>query len=121
MAGHPLSQRGHLLIGVGMTLILAAQFWTYIPVVAAIALVGRGAVQTLQSRPRTNRQDSLIVLNLSIYSMLVCVAIVAQSNAVMQDAATRVSLSMLLDHAAAIVLLLGLVCGVFLRLSQPTG
>ena len=114
-------QQGNLLIGLGLALIVAAQFWTALPVVTAIALIGRGALLTLQSRPRSARQDTLAVVNLSVYSTLVCLAIVAQSNAVLQDSLASISLGMLLDHAVAIVLLLGLVCRVFLRLSQPTG
>lgn len=119
MTRQPLSQRGHALIALGVFIILAAQLWSSLPVVAAIALIGRGAVLTLQQQPRTSRQDSLVVISLSIYGTLVCLAIVAQSNAVLQHA-SRVSLLMLLDHALAIVLSLGLVCSVFTRLSQPT-
>jgi len=114
-----LWQQGYVLIGVGMLIIFAAQFWASLPVVTAIALVGRGAIQTLRSRPRTGRQDSLILLNLSAYGTFVCLAIVAQSNAVLQTSASRVSLGMLLDHATAIVLLIGLIYSVFVRLSQP--
>ena len=111
-------RRGDVLIGVGMLIVLAAQFWASLPVVTAIALVGRGAIQTLRSRPRTSRQDSLILLNLSVYGTLVCLAIVAQSNAVLQTS-SGASFGMLLDHAAAIVLLVGLIYGAFARLSQP--
>ncbi len=112
-------QRAHVLIGFGLLIIFASQFWAGLPVVTAIALVGRGAIQTLRSRPRTGRQDSLMVLNLSVYGLLASFAIVAQSNGVMQASAARASLGMLLDHAVAIVLLVGLVCSVFARLSQP--
>ncbi len=119
MTRQRLWQRGDVLIGVGMLIVFAAQFWASLPVVTAIALVGRGAVQTLRSLPRTSRQDSLILLNLSVYGTLVCLAIVAQSNAVLQTSTTRASLGMLLDHAAAIVLLVGLICSVYYRLSQP--
>jgi len=119
MTQHHMWQRAYVPIGVGMLIIFAAQFWASLPVVTAIALVGRGAIQTLRSRLRTSRQDSLIVLNLSVYGTLICLAIVAQSNVVMQMSAERVSLAMLLDHAAAIVLLVGLIYGVFVRLCQP--
>jgi len=115
-----LWQQGNLLIGLGLALILAAQFWAVLPVVTAIALIGRGAILMLQSGPRSARQDSLAVVHLSVYGTLVCLAIVAQSNAVLQDSLASAQLGMLLDHAAAIVILLGLVCRVFQRLSQPT-
>jgi len=117
---HWLLQRGYATIGLGVLLIVAAQFWTVLPVVTAIAMIGRGAILTLQSRPRTSRQDSLVVLNLTVYGTLVCLAIVAQSNTVLQASNARVSLGMLLDHATAIVLVTGLIFGVFYRLSQPT-
>ena len=115
-----LWQRGPALIGLGLLVIVAAPLWTALPVVTAIALIGRGAVLTLQSSPRTTRQDSLIVVNLAVYSTLVGLAIVAQSNAVLHVATEPVSLAMLLDHASAIVVLAGLLYRVFTQLSQPT-
>jgi len=119
MTRQHLWQRSDLLISTGILVILAAQFWASLPVVTAIALVGRGAIQSLRSGPRTSGQDSLILLNLSVYGTLICLAIVAQSNAVLQISAARVSLSMLVDHALAIVLLVGLIGSVFFRLCQP--
>ena len=116
-----LWKRGHANIGLGMLIIVAAQFWNVLPVVTAIALIGRGAILTLQARPRTSRQDSLLVGNLTVYGTLVCLAIVAQSNLTMQASVARVSLGMLLDHAVAIVLVVGLIFSVYVRLSQPTG
>lgn len=114
------SRGGYWFISGGVLLIVAAQFWTSLPAVTAIALIGRGAVLTLQSRPRTPRQDSLILVNLSVYSVLVCLAIVAQSNDVLQSSAAQIRLSMLFDHSAAIVLLAGLIGSVFSRLSETT-
>lgn len=113
-------KRGHLFIGVGLLIAFAGQFWTVLPIVTGMALIGRGAVLSLESQPRTSRQDSLIILNLAVYGTLVSLAIVAQSNAVMMSSQGQVSLGMLLDHAAAIVLLVGLSFKVFFRLSQPT-
>ena len=112
-------QNGPLLIGGGVLLILAAQFWPVLPAVTAISLISRGAILTLQAQPRTIRQDSLVLVNLSVYGVLVSLAIVAQSNAVIDTGAT-VGLGMLLDHSLAIVILLGLTFRVFYRLSQPT-
>ena len=113
-------QRGFVWIGLGLVLVVLAQIWSFFPVVTAIALVGQGAIMTLWTRPRTSYQDSLIVLNLTVYGVLVCLAIVAQSNAVLQDSTAQVTLAMLLDHAAAIVLLAGLIMRNFYRLCQPT-
>lgn len=120
MIRHHLWRRGPALISCGLIVILAGQFWSFLPIVTAIALIGRGAIITLQAPPRTSRQDSLVVLNLSVYGTLVCLAIAAQSNAVLQATATRVNLGMLLDHSVAIVILLGLICRIFYRISQPT-
>ncbi len=112
-------RNGPLLIVVGVLLITAAQFWPSLPSVTAIALIGRGAILTIQSQPRTVRQDSLVLVNLAVYGVLVCLAIVAQSNMVL-DVGSSASLGMLLDHSLAIVMLLGLICRVFYGLSQPT-
>lgn len=112
-------RNGPLLIAGGVLLIAAAQFWPSLPSVTAIALIGRGAILTIQSQPRTVRQDSLVLVNLTVYGVLVCLAIVAQSNIVL-DRGSSASLGMLLDHSLAIVLLLGLICRVFYGLCQPT-
>jgi hypothetical protein len=119
MIGHFLWQRGPVLITCGLLVIVAGQFSSAVPIVTGIALIGRGAIVTLQSRPRTIRQDSLALLNLCVYGTLVCLAIVAQSNAILQTSG-RMSLGMLLDHSAAIVILLGLTWRVFFQISQPT-
>lgn len=113
-------RHGHALIGTGILLVLMAQLLNHVPIVTAIALIGRGAVLTLQANPRNSRQDSLVMLNMAVYGMLVCLAIVAQSNAVWQDSTHRVDITMLLDHATAIVILMGLFYRVFFRLIQPT-
>jgi len=113
-------RNGTALIAVGLLVIVAAPYWTAAPIVAAIALIGRGAVLTLQAGPRTTRQDSLVVVNLVVYSTLVGLAIVAQSNAVLHASTEPASLAMLLDHAGAIVILAGLTCRVFSQLGQPT-
>ncbi|MCG8451052.1 MAG: hypothetical protein MI725_15905 [Pirellulales bacterium] len=111
--------RGPVLICAGLLLVVLAQFWSGCPVVTAMAVVAWGAMRTLHAEPRTHRQDLLSIVNLTIYSSLVCLAIVAQSYAVMQRSSELVSLAMLLDHAAAIVLVLGLAAHVTRRLSQP--
>ncbi|MEM8943804.1 MAG: hypothetical protein AAGD11_01370 [Planctomycetota bacterium] len=111
---------GPTLITCGILLTIAAQFSTQFPAVTAIALIGRGVVLVLQSRARSPQQDSLILLNLVVYCILVCLAIVAESNAVLRSGDSQVQLSMLLDHSAAIVLLAGLMFRVFSQFSQPT-
>jgi len=120
MAHDIRTQLGYWLIGVGLLIAFAGQYWPTLPIVSAIAMIGSGVIQTLLSRPRTSRQDSLIVVNSTVYCTLIGLAIVAQSNAVLQDSLTQARLSMLLDHAVAIVLLVRLMLSVFFRLSQPT-
>lgn len=111
--------RGPMLIGLGLALIGLAPFWPASPQVTAIALVAWGALSTLHARPRTSSQDALTMVNLTIYCSLVCLAIVAQSHAVMKQGVESVSAAMIFDHAAAIVLLLGLAGNVVQRLSEP--
>lgn len=112
--------RGPALIGGGLLLVLLAQIGPGMPVVAPIALVGWGAVLTLQSRLRTRRQDALSVVHLATYITLVLLAIVAQSNLVLQEAGGRISPAMLLDHTAAIVLVIGLAAHMVRRICQPS-
>jgi hypothetical protein len=68
--------RGPLLIGVGLAVVLASQLWPAIPLAAAIGLIGLGATLTL------NRQNNalLSVLNSVVYASLVALAIIAQVN-----------------------------------------
>ena len=112
-------RRGPALLGLGMGLVICGQFYRDFPIVTAMAIVAWGAILTLYERPRTSRQDILSILNLVIYSSLVCLAIVAQSQHVLRHASGQVHPIMLLDHAAAIVVLLGLCVQVTRRLSQP--
>ena len=113
------AQRGPALICLGLGLVVLAHFESSGPVVTPLALVGWGALLTLHAKPRTRQQDSLSMLNLVVYSSLVCLAIVAQSHAMLQRPASRISLPMLLDHAGAIVLVIGLAAQVVRRISQP--
>ncbi len=87
--------------------------------VTGFAAVGWGAVLTLQTTPRSQRQDFLCLLNLIIYGSLTCLAIAAQSAAVVHEALGQVSMRMLCDHAAGIVLICGLAVQVISRLRQP--
>lgn len=67
--------RGPLLIGVGLAVVLAAQLAVAIPIAAAIALIGLGATLTLS---RLHHNELLLALNLAMYASLVAVAIPAQ-------------------------------------------
>jgi hypothetical protein len=115
-----LWQRGPLLAGLGLLLIVSFQFWEAAPLATAIALIGRGVVLSIEARPRSSRQETLVVLNLSVYGLLTCLAIAAQSQGVLKIAAAPIRFSMLLDHSLAIVVLLGLMVHVGSRLSQVT-
>ena len=117
---HDLWHNSGLLLALGVALTIAAQVWQFLPAITAIALIARGVVLILQSRPRSVRGDSLILVNLVVYCLLVCLAIIAQSNAVLQSTTPQIRLSMLLDHSTAIVILAGLMFRVFARFSQPT-
>ena len=112
-------RRGPALLSLGLGLIVCGQFYRELPIVTAMAVVAWGALLTLYERPRTSRQDVLSILNLVIYGSLICLAIIAQSQFVLKHANGRVHPIMLLDHAAAIVFLMGLSIQVMRRLSQP--
>ena len=116
---HSARQCGPLLICSGLFIIVLTHFWLDWPVVSGIALVGWGALRTLHSGSRSAGQDALSMVNLTIYSSLVCLAIVAQSQVVLKQGAEKASTIMLFDHAAAIMLILGLASHVARRLSQP--
>lgn len=66
--------RGPLLIGSGLAIVLAAQLWPAIPLAAAIALIGLGATLTL----KRHHNELLLALNFAIYASLVALAITAQ-------------------------------------------
>ncbi|MCH2113840.1 MAG: hypothetical protein MK171_02855 [Pirellulales bacterium] len=112
-------ERGPVLIGGGLLLMLLAQIGSGFPVVTPIALVGWGAVCTLHARPRSCRQDVLSIVQLATYSTLVLLAIMVQSNLVFQEAVRHIHFVILLDHAAAIVLVIGLAAHMVSRLGQP--
>jgi hypothetical protein len=68
--------RGPLLIGVGLAIVLAAPLWPAIPLAAAIALIGLGATLTLKQSRHHN--ELLLALNFAIYASITAVAIAAQ-------------------------------------------
>ncbi len=111
--------RGPALIGAGLFVIAAAQFWPAVPVIATMVLIGWGSVLTLHSSPRTSRQDTLSLVNLVLYTTLVGLAIVAQSHRALQHVPEQADLAMLVDHSAAIMLLFALAAHVFRRICQP--
>ncbi len=71
-------QRGPLLIGAGLTVVLAAQLFSEIPLAAAMALIGSGATLTLATE---HRHALLLPLNLCVYVSLAALAVAAQFHA----------------------------------------
>ncbi|MDZ4658184.1 MAG: hypothetical protein SH868_11460 [Bythopirellula sp.] len=88
--------RGPILIGIGLTTVLAAQAWATIPLAAAMAVIGLGATFTLRKR---QQHELVIQFNLLIYAAIVSFTIGAQFHA----HANFVTLS---DAASAIAILL---------------
>lgn len=115
----PPRRRGPVLISVGLSTVVAAQIWPALPVVATIVLIGWGAILTLYASPRTARQDALSIINLTVYATLVCLAVIAQTHRASNSPGGRVELLTLVDHSAAIVLLLSLAAHVCRRVFQP--
>lgn len=69
--------RGPVLIGAGLALVLASQLAPAIPLAAAIALVGLGATSALV---RHRQSELLVAINFAVYGALVALAISAQMN-----------------------------------------
>ena len=86
--------RGQLLIGSGLAIVLAAQLWPSIPLAAAIAVIGWGATLTLN---RHHHNEPLLALNLVVYFSLAGLAILAELS-------FRSDLLVLIDVSLALVL-----------------
>jgi hypothetical protein len=71
------THHGPTLIGVGLSLVLAAQVFGGIPVAAAIALIGWGSMLTLRER---HMHELVLILNFAMYAGIVALAISAQLN-----------------------------------------
>jgi hypothetical protein len=99
------SKRGAALIVVGLAVVVVAQFEAGVPIAAAIVLVGWGALDNIASRPRSG---GLALLNLPVYGCLGSFAIASQTHAALGSNVDRLSLLLMVDHALAIVLLVGL-------------
>lgn len=88
--------RGPILIGIGLTTVLAAQIWTTIPLASAMAVIGLGATFTLRER---QQHELVLQFNLLVYAAIVSFTIGAQFY-------PRANFVTLLDAAAAFVILL---------------
>jgi len=110
-------RRGVLLIGVGLAIVALAQLAAGVPIAAAIVIIGWGTFLSTASRPHGNL---LGLLNLPVYVCLGSLAIASQADAAIDQGAGQVSLILLVDHALAIVLLVGLTIHTVRRLSQAT-
>jgi hypothetical protein len=91
-------KRGAALIGVGLAVVVVAQLIAGVPIAAAIVLIGWGALLSIASGP-------MALLNLPVYGCLGSFAIASQTHAALGG---RLSLLLLVDHALAMVLLVGL-------------
>lgn len=90
-------QRGPLLIGLGLTVVLLAQVWPPVPIAAALALIGWGATDTCLQNFGSR---SLAAANLLVYSTLIALAAGAELH---RDAGSLT----LLDVAAAVAIFVG--------------
>jgi hypothetical protein len=99
------SKRGAALIGVGLAVVVAAQFKAGVPIAAAIVLIGWGTLISIASRPRSG---GLALLNLPVYGCLGSFAIASQTHVALGSDVGRLSLLLPVDHALAMVMLVGL-------------
>ncbi len=110
--------RGPVLIGIGLTVILAAQIWPLVPIAAALALIGWGATLSLLENLNVYRREYLAVLNLVVYVLLVGLAIGAQTHAAQASATAKLNPLLWTDHVLATILLASLVGFVLLQFLQ---
>jgi hypothetical protein len=108
-------RRGAALIGVGLTVVVAAHLVAGVPIAAATVLIGWGTLLTVASRPHGG---PLAMLNLPVYGCLGSFAIASQTHAALGSNVGR--LPLLVDHALALVLLVGLTIDTARRLLQAS-
>ena len=104
---------GSALIGVGLVIVLAAQFSVSMPVATAMALIGWGALLTVHA-------EALELVNLVIYGVLVSFTIASQTHAAQNSASGQLSLLTTADHVAAVLLLAGLTWYALCRALHPS-
>ena len=110
-------KRGTALIGVGLAVVVLAQWKAGVPLAAAIVLIGWGALLSILSRQRSGM---LGLLNLPVYVSLGSFAIASQTNGALRSDDGQVSLLLLVDHTLAIVLIVGLTLHTVRRLQQSS-
>ena len=110
-------RRGAALIGVGLIVVVAAHLVAGVPIAAATVLIGWGALLTVATRPHGGQ---LAMLNLPVYGCLGSFAIASQTLAALGSDVGRLSLPLLVDHALALVLLVGLTIDTARRLLQAS-
>ena len=112
-------QAGPSLIGLGLSVVLAAHVWSSVPIAAAIMLIGYGA--TVSSLGRIGNQELLGLLNLTVYATLGCLTVAAQTHTALNGSTGRVGFLLAVDHVLAVALLAVLVRTVVRNVSSlPT-
>lgn len=99
------------LIGGGLVLIAAAQFFERVPLASAIAMIAWGVLQLLQAK---GAAALTVAIHFVVYTMLIAFTIASQSHAALTAHEGKMTLPLLLDQALAITLLVGLLlnsCG----------
>ena len=110
-------QRAPALIFCGLAVVLWSQVWPVVPIASAVVLIGWGA--TLAVLNRAGRQEWLALTNLAVYLSLTCLTVVAQTNAALTGPAGRVETLVLIDHLAAVALLVIVTRGVLRQVIEP--
>jgi len=102
------TDRGPLLIGTGLAIILAAQVLPGIPVAAAFALIGWGTTRVMCQQPETRHQRWRLCGSLLVYGALVGLAVGAELD-------LRFDAVFVADALLAVLLLLSAIHSVFQR------
>ena len=93
------ARTGVKLLLAGVAIVLAAQFWSAVPIAGAIALIAWGTSLTV------SRQSGLLVVAAIVYAPLGVIAVMSQMDLAMQAESLVWAVAAGLDAAAAIVLL----------------
>jgi hypothetical protein len=106
-----LVERSGLWITAGLTVVLLAQIWPVVPIATAILLIGRGAAGLMELRAhRGTVSTPMALLLLTVYGLLVCLALGAEWDLVLKGTGGLVRPVVVIDTALAVAGLAIVVC-----------
>jgi hypothetical protein len=98
------SKQGPTLIAVGLVMLLAAEYWSRIPVISGMALIAMGATVAIASRFRySSALPALVTTQLFVYLILYMLFVGAVLNAVFAKSHGGMTLFQVVDLGLSIV------------------